>query len=305
MINSRLLYKLESIREIPTIPTVTNEILASLDNPSIGAGAIAKLIEHDQSLTVRVLRVANSPFYGFSRTINTVELAIIIMGVNTIREIILSLVIQKFFLRIRLSVFDIKSFWQYTLFCGACSRLLARKLGYRLAGEAFIAGLMHDVGILIIVEHFTQQYLQIKDIVTRKNLTYTQAEEIALGATHCEIGAWLAERWNFPERFCQATANHHTPYVNLNPQNDGAVDFDEIDQPVTAIVSIAEWLAADMGFKSWSDERVPPPLYLGDEIFHDAQSDDIYEDNTALDLLKKEIMEEFERTFVFNEFLNK
>jgi len=146
--------KLESLRQLPTVPFVLSEVLNAVDNVNMSAAALASIIERDQSLAARVLAVANSPFYGFSRKISTIDLAIVVLGLNSIKEIVLSLVIKRFFTNIRRDLFDVNAFWQYSVFCGACSRLLARKLDYRIAGEAFVAGLTHDIGYIILIQYF-------------------------------------------------------------------------------------------------------------------------------------------------------
>ncbi len=174
MLDPKIQKKLDSIVELPTIPTVMSQVLAALDNPKLSANQLASLIERDQTLTAKVLKVANSPFYGFARKISTIDLAVVILGINVLKEIVLSLLIQKFFSRLSKSMFDVKSFWNYSLFCGAAAKLLARKLGYKLAGEAFVAGLMHDLGILIIIENFRKQFGEIRKLQKVKNISLTE-----------------------------------------------------------------------------------------------------------------------------------
>lgn len=306
MLDPKIQKKLDSIVELPTIPTIMSQVLAALDNPNLSATQLASIIERDQTLTAKVLKVANSPFYGFARKISTIDLAVVILGINVLKEIVLGLLIQKFFTRLSKSMFDVKSFWNYSLFCGAAAKLLARKLGYKLAGEAFVAGLMHDLGILIIIENFRKQFGEIRKLQKTKDLSITEAESFVLGATHADIGLWLAEKWNLPPKLCLAIKNHHTNYKDLLPPNDKQilnldVNFHEIDQPLTAIVSLAEWFAQIMDFKQWDKYYKPPTYYLSEELFEDLSDEEILDPNSAFELLKKEMIEEYQKAAIYGD----
>ncbi len=316
MLSKKVQNKLESLRDLPTIPAVMSQVLAALDNPDISAANLAKIIENDQSLTAKVLKVANSPFYGFARKISTIDLAVVVMGINTIKEIILSLIIQKFFNKIQKSSFDVNSFWQYSVFCGTSSRVIARKLGYRLAGEAFVTGLMHDIGVLVLVESFSKDFLKIRELQEQNMLSMPEAEMLVLETTHAEIGAWIAEKWNLPDRLCVAIAHHHTYFMDIveeklasgtaseHKSNDDTA-FGAIDEPLTAIVSMSEWFAKQMGYMSWAQDQKQSPLYLSNEIFDGEDNTDFLDKNSAFTILKQELTDEFEKASVFKSFSNK
>lgn len=306
MFSDKVLRKLESIRNLPTMPIIVSEVLSAVDSPKSSAASLAKIIEKDQALTARVLRIANSPFYGYSKKISTIDLAIVIMGFNTLKEIVLSIVIQRFFSKVNVDVFNLKDFWQYGLFCGSSARFLSRKLGYKLAGEAFVAGLMHDIGILIIAEYFTKQFQEIKSYMFSHKVSLIEAEKAILECTHTEIGAWIADKWNLPDKMVAALRNHHTNFTYFaKHQNAGLSDEDdfmnEIDQPLTAMVSLAEWFAQILGFKNWVKEPVMTEYYLSSEVFGEISINDIMDSESALFALKTELMEEFEKANIFNE----
>jgi HD-like signal output (HDOD) protein len=301
---NRVKKKLESIRDLPTIPIVISEVLAAIDNPNTSAAHLAELIEKDQALTARVLRIANSPFYGYSRAISTIDLAIVIMGLNTLKEIVLSLIIKRFFSKITANMFDAKQFWNYSVYCGAASKLLSRKLGYKITGEAFIAGLMHDIGFLVIIEYFKADFLKMSQIHLHAQLSHLEAEDLILGSTHAEIGAWIAERWNFPENIVEAIKNHHTHYQKFKPEN-GIMslvnDFNEVQHPLTAIVSLSEWFAEINGYKTWLQSDDVTEYYLSSEIFTDDNEVSDFTNDTAFITLKEEINEEFEKAAIFGD----
>lgn len=306
MLSDKIRNKLESLNELPTIPYVISQVLEALDNPDVSAAALANLIQKDQTLTARVLRMANSPFYGFSRKISTIDLAIVVLGLNTIKEIVLTLVIQRIFSKVRKDVFDIGAFWHYSVFCGAASRMLARKLGYRLAGEAFVCGLVHDIGILIEIEYFTDKFLKILELQKSKDLTFIESENLVIDCNHADIGAWFAEKWNLPEKICKAIKHHQSTYVEVAKDNENSMEVpagkdDPFPEPLTAIVAMSEWFAKEMEFKEWARESKPSDLYLANEVLDEIKSHDIYESDSAIEVLKHEILKEYERTSVINE----
>lgn len=305
MLNPDIRTRLESIRNLPTIPLVVSQVLQAVDDPETSAARLANIIERDQSLTARVLRVANSPFYGFTRKISTIDLAVVVLGMNTIKEIVLSLIVQRFFSKISTEIFDIKAFWHYSVFCGSASRLLARKLGYKLAGEAFVGGLMHDIGILIIAEYFSARFREIVEFQQENNCSLLAAEEEVLGANHCEIGAWFAEKWNLPGQLGSAIQNHHKHYSKFTASSDKDINFHEIDQPLTAIVSMSEWFASLLGYLEWAPGLKINELYLSKEVFGDISEHDLLDQGSAFALLKQELIEEYEKASIFADLQQK
>ena len=319
MLDREVRRRLESLSQLPTIPVVIADVLRAVENTDLSAAALATLIERDQTLTARVLAVANSPFYGFSRRISTIDLAVVVLGLNSLKEILMSLVIQRFFHKVRRDIFDTNAFWKYSVFSGACCRVLARRLGYRLVGEAFVAGLMHDIGILIIVEFFSKEFLNIRNIQYSSGYSLLDSERIILHSTHCDIGAWLAEKWNLPTQLCDAIRFHHTPFIEVlrsyekekntelkkNPklltsEISNLKDETPVEQPLTTIVAMSEWFAHETGLKDWALERSKTsPLYMAGELLDEMRQHDVLNPESAIEALKQEILEEYRRAGLF------
>lgn len=302
MFEPRIVNKLQSIQNIATMPNVASQVLAAVDNPDYSAAKIAVLLEQDQSLVARLLRVANSPFYGFSRKISTVELAVVVLGTNAIKEILIGLSIKRMFRKVQSLGFNIDAFWTYSLYCASASRVIARKIGYRLAGEAFVAGLMHDIGILIIAQYFGVDFAKIRELMAVRNLSLIEAEKLVLHTTHCEIGAWLGKKWNLPDRLLMSILNHHTNFSTFEQSGNDAESDKILDQPLTTIVSVAEWFARKNGYYKWNTEKHPSTLYISDELFESSQDDDaIYDKESSIALLQNEINDEFIKAGIFAE----
>src|SRR5512133_1566252 len=132
----------ESILGLPTLPTVVSKMIELVDNPRTSAASLSRLISTDQALTARLLKLANSAYYGFQREISTVNMAIVVLGFNTVKDMGLSLSVFDMFKEgDTAGAFDTTQFWEHSVGCGIAARAIARFCGHRLAGEAFVAGL--------------------------------------------------------------------------------------------------------------------------------------------------------------------
>lgn len=291
MLNSKIKAKLEAIIDLPSIPNVLSDVLESVDNLDLNAKFLAKIIEKDQALTAKILKVANSPYYGFSRTISTVDLAILVLGLNSIKEIVLSMILKKFFTKVDNKLFDINNFWKYSIYCAAASKYLSKKFDYRLSGEAFVAGLMHDIGILILIQFFKDDFKKIIEFKNRNGTSWVDAENNVINCTHCEIGAWLAEKWQLPENLCNSILNHHNEFHYFEP----LINKQAIPEPLTVMVSLAEWFSEKVNLKTWANENITSPLFFRDEMINLITENTILSYDASIEKLKKELDIQFEK----------
>jgi HD-like signal output (HDOD) protein len=210
--------RVKTIIQLPALPAVAMEVVELVDNPKTSASKLGRVISSDQALTAKVLKIANSPFYGFPRKISTIDFAIIVLGFDALKEIVVSISLVSSLQRKSDMYFDAKVFWDHSIATGVVGRRLARDLGYRVSGEVFVGGLLHEMGISALHRYFSTEYKRIVDIAKDSNLTFIEAEESVLGVTHAEIGGWLAERWNLPDHLIEAISLHHTPSkATINP----------------------------------------------------------------------------------------
>jgi putative nucleotidyltransferase with HDIG domain len=235
--------RVQSIIQLPALPTVALEIVDLVDNPKTSASRLGKLISTDQALTAKVLKIANSPFYGFPRKISTIDFAIIVLGYDALKEIVISISLVSSLQKRPEGTFDAKAFWDHAITTGVLARRLARDLGYRVSGEVFVGGLLHDMGISIIHRYFKNEYKRIAEILADTDLTGLEAEESVLGVTHADIGAWLAERWNLPGHLVEAIRMHHTPV--------GA----EVNKDLVALIHCADVIANRMNVTAIEYEK--------------------------------------------------
>ncbi len=211
--------KVQTIIQLPALPAIAEEVVEMVENPKTSASEIGRVISMDPGLTAKVLKIANSAFYGFPKKISTVEFAIVVLGFETLREIVISISLVNTLQKKTDSTFNTQQFWDHAIYTGVIGRRLARDLGYRVSGEVFVGGLLHDMGISTLSQYFAPEYERITELVNNTDLTWLQAEKNVLGTTHAEIGGWLAERWNFPSTLIEAVSMHHEPLrAKENPE---------------------------------------------------------------------------------------
>lgn len=300
MFSGKILRTLENMRELPSIPAVAAAALSAVDDPNLSASSISKLIERDPALTARTLAVANSPFYGFARRISTVELAVVMLGMTTIKEIIISVILQRVFARVRPALLDVRAFWRYSVFCGTTSRVFARKLGYRIAGEAFVAGLIHDIGVLIEAQFFPKEFTVLREIQATAGCSFIEAELEVFSTDHTHIGAWFAAKWQLPKQLIDSIKWHHTPALPEEALgSDDTSAGNTTAQPLAAMVALAEFFAADMGFKHWAAEETDSPLYLPDELLEQLRTKPLMDTEDNIEALRNNLREDYEAAVQF------
>ncbi len=224
------------------LPQVTSQVLKMVDNPDLSPRQIGALIERDAGLASKLLKIANSSFYGSAGKIKTVSQAISVMGMSAVRSTIVSQAYQQMTaIRGASKRFDRLAFWQHSLATASASRILAKLKGWRDPEEAFLAGLLHDLGRLVMDRFLPSELDRILTLALEKAIPLIEAEREVLGYTHLEVGELLGEQWSLPSGLREAIRHHHTP-----------VRFDE--NPLSCIVYVANVIAHQVGF------ALPPPV---------------------------------------------
>lgn len=232
--------KLKNLQSLPTLPPIVGKLTRLISDEKATAPQIAALIEKDQVLTGKVLKMVNSAFYGFPRRISTVSNAIVLLGFNVIRTLVITASIFETMQSSDLSL------WEHSLGVAAASGILAQKLELKNPEEVTTAGLLHDLGKVVIRTEFPEFYKQIRQLVREKRIYFYEAEKEILGIDHSEIGRLLANQWNLPERLVEPIAYHHEP--------EKARKF----KKETAIVHFADIMTRAVGYGSGGDPWVPP-----------------------------------------------
>lgn len=246
MSKDHLIRVLDSIRDLPTLPTVYFKISKLLQDVDSSAREVSRILESDQAITSKVLRLVNSSFFGFSRRVTQVSQAVVLLGFNAIRNAVLSIAVFDSFPGNSSALFDRREFWRHTIATAIISRQLARRLGIGQEDDAFAGGILHDIGKLVLDKYQPEKFRSILEHVREQNLSMLEAERLVLGATHAEIGEYVLEKWKLPHTLVEAVALHHTPaIIRSNPQ-------------LVSIVHLGDHLSRRLKIGHGGDSLVPP-----------------------------------------------
>jgi len=194
-----------AVKDLPTLPSVLDEVSRLVEDETSSPEQVAKIIARDQVLSAKVLKMVNSPIYGFPRRINTVQHALVLLGLNVIRGLIIST-----------SVFDIMTksmvgLWEHSVGCAFVCSTLAQSLGFKDPEEYAVTGLLHDIGKVVVAVQIPELKEDVESIVQQEDLSYLQAEKKRLGFGHDRVNAWLADHWNLPLTIREGLGYHHRP----------------------------------------------------------------------------------------------
>lgn len=217
-VNDELLQKrkktelvLSNIYNLPAMSTIMLEVSKLLDDPSTGTARLSQMIGRDQGLATKILSIANSPLYGLPRKVSTIDFAILIIGYQDIKNIVIALSMIESFKNKTDKNLNQKDFWLHSVICGNGAKRVAEDRNIKLSGEAFVSGLLHDLGIPVIHKYFHSSFEEIIRKVNDENYTYLDAEIETLGYSHQDIGGFLSKKWNLPNQLSETIMNHHTP----------------------------------------------------------------------------------------------
>jgi HD-like signal output (HDOD) protein len=242
-----LRHVISGVEDLPTLPRTVMRITEFINDPRSSARDLAGLISDDPVLTARLLRIVNSSFYAFPQRIATVTEAILLLGFDAIRHLLLTTSVFNIFpAQSRKGRHELEHFWDHSLGCAIGAKAVGRFLGHDKLEELFVAGLLHDIGKIVEMMKLPEQFSEVTRRVREHNVLIAVAEAEVLGFTHAESGQLLAEHWNLPAKLTGVIAHHHHPSA-AGPFGAEAL-----------IVHVADILARALGLGSGGDDKVPP-----------------------------------------------
>ena len=200
----------KSVSSLPSISGVIFTIENMIDDPNSSASDMEAVISSDPALTARILRIANSAFYGLSHKISSLSQAITILGLNALRNIIVTAEVFDSFPVDKNVVFDRYLFWKHSIATACAARTIAELSKYDKYEEVFIGGLLHDIGKLVLEEFFENEFRLVLNQVKMQKISLIEAENRILGFNHCDVGKKITSYWNFPEFFVDCAAYHYS-----------------------------------------------------------------------------------------------
>ncbi len=199
-----------SIRLV-SLPEVCLRVNEMLDDPDTSASDFGQVISQDTGLTARLLKIVNSSFYGFSSRVETVSRAVAIIGLRELRGLVIAASAVEIFSRIPTEVLNMVRFWRHSVYCGVVARLLAERCHVLHSERLFVAGLLHDIGKLIICNRLPDQARLLQDKINAREGLDFEIEQDMLGFDHAEVGGELLSSWLMPQSLINAVRYHHFP----------------------------------------------------------------------------------------------
>lgn len=257
---SKLRQIVENVKWLRPLPMSTNNVIKALDDPRTTAGVIAELIGLDQALTAQALQAANSAFFGFSTNCSSLNDAVMRLGFKRVRTLVLCSVasgpLNRRLMGYRLGAGEL---WQHGIAAATYAEKIARSVRYPEPEEAYVAGLMHDIGKLLLDQYVMEDYQKIVVTMQERKMRLWQVEEALFGVDHAEVGGMMATKWNFPSSLVSAIRHHHTPSLAWD------------NKKLAAIINVANaFTPADKNSLTGLDGRLITPdaldiLQLNDE----------------------------------------
>lgn len=240
---SEILRELDSVRELQTIPTILNKVLQEISDPNADINKIANLIMNDPVLTASILKLVNSSYFTLYKKVNSIHHGIILLGLKKIRDVVLTTVLLDHF-HVDSSILDCTHFWSHALGCAKGASLLEPANNSITADIFYVAGLVHDIGELILAQYFPNEFRVIYQTAKRESVELFQIEKEIWGITHCDIGEKFAIQWNFPVPIINAIKFHHSP--------EEAGD----DQLIAAVINLSDLFARLLGLNYGINESL-------------------------------------------------
>ncbi|MFA9274142.1 MAG: HDOD domain-containing protein [Candidatus Aquirickettsiella gammari] len=235
---------INKINDLPMLPELARKMLNDLNNDDISLEMIAEKVSLDQSIAAKVIQMANTSYYGNTSKVVTIQQAVSMLGTKNLKNLIRTSIFTNNLPIARCRGFDNKAFWRHNIATAICAELISRTLHMK-QDFAFTAGLLHDIGRLVLVSKFPQKYEHVIRCAKDNDCSLLDAERAILGVDHVGVGLILALQWNFSEAIQDAIRGHHAPE-------------DKELNSVASIIHVANSIVHALDLSESEDDLVPP-----------------------------------------------
>lgn len=201
---------MQQVRDLPSLPVIVQDLLQSMNSEDADIHVITRKVSQDQALAAKVLRFANSSVYGAQSRVTTIQQAITLIGIDAVKQVATASSLHRIFPQDHSQSMNMMTLWRHSVATAVCARVLARHLHVN-QDYAFTAGLLHDIGRLVLIVYFPEQYAKVLAYRDKQDCHLIEAERDILGIDYVTIGVALAEQWCFSESIRNAIAGHYRP----------------------------------------------------------------------------------------------
>jgi putative nucleotidyltransferase with HDIG domain len=207
-----LIALVNEVRAMPPLPQSVIQILEIVNNDKSSSQELAKVFERDPTLAVNILKLANLPVYGYTSRISTINHAIVCLGLKMVKSIALTSCTHEM-LNKEIPAYSLGEgmLWQHAISCATCARIISQRIGYKDNEEAYIAGLLLDIGKIILSGFAEDEFNQVSERAEKNKISFNIAEQEVLGFGHPQVGGRIIKKWNLPSALVEAVQYHHQP----------------------------------------------------------------------------------------------
>ncbi len=199
------------VKEVPTLPIVYQQLFSKMSNPNVSVPQLAEVVSRDQSLATKILKLVNSAFYGYKKEINTISRAMVILGFRTVRNAALAISVFDYVSGAEEdSRFPVEDFWKHSLCAASVAKVVGQRTGVKQQEETFVAGLLHDIGKMIMMKYFPEDFSEVCGYALDNDKSWTDAEHDLLNVDHASVAKAVLRSWNFPSNLTEAIQFHHS-----------------------------------------------------------------------------------------------
>ena len=234
--NPELEHLIKNADSLPTIPVIAIKVMELAEKENVSIEEISKLIASDASISACVLKMSNSTFYGCSRKIETLPHAIMTLGLNTLKSLVIAASAKKVYHPYGLTE---KMLWEHSFGAGLAARIIAKETSSVRGDEAFLCGLFHDIGKNIMNFLDNNKFHTVMELCYNDGLAFIEAEKRVYPFTHSEVGALVLNKWNFPDTIISTVLNHHNLEFNDND--------DDYSKKLTCVAALSDMFCRKLG----------------------------------------------------------